>query len=70
MKYQLRQLKSFKEGTGYLQMDRSCGMAILKNLGFTGCLNKNYLQKESVYAHYNKIMGVWIVENLNKDLTI
>jgi len=69
--YHVKQLKGFAKGIGYLQMTRCIGKALLKNLGFTDCLNKKYLQKNEVFAHYNKIIGIWIIEGIkNKDLTI
>ncbi len=56
-------LDGFKKGTGYLRMTYTAGRKLLKNLGFENCINKNYMQKNTIYAHYNKIMAIWIIEN-------
>jgi hypothetical protein len=59
----INHLQGFTATTGYLQMSRSLGRSLLKRAGFIDCVNPAYLEKDGIFAHYNKIVGMWIVEN-------
>ena len=63
---EISKLQGFADGTGFIRMTRCLGKSLLKRNGFLECNNPAYLRKVNIYAHHNKIMGVWIIENATK----
>ena len=46
----------------YLVKGYKIGLKYFLSEGYTICHNKNYVKKDDIYFHYNKIMNAWIKE--------
>ena len=44
----------------FLTAGRVKGRNYLAKLGFSQCQNPDYMQREEIYMHYNKIIKGWI----------